>query len=108
MDPEFVTFQDKTYRVSQTRELELTSGVHEYTKFEELEKLTELKTLNLNHNNLKSLPSDITKLTNLKHLWLNYNNLRSLTNIGKLNQLESLGLNMNELHLLTFQTPIFI
>ena len=59
------------------------------------------KTLNLSHNKLSVIPTEIGALTNLQRLWLNNNNLSVLpTEIGALTNLRNLRMNNNKLSVL--------
>ncbi len=67
----------------------------------EIGKLTELKTLTLNDNDLKVLPEDLFKLTNLKRLEVKNNELVEIPDkIGKLVKLKELDLRNNEFRVL--------
>jgi Leucine-rich repeat (LRR) protein len=64
----------------------------------EIGNLTNLKWLHLNNNNLTSLPPEIGNLSNLKYLYLYINNLTSLPpEIGNLTNLEVLDFADNNL-----------
>ncbi|MEH2333028.1 COR domain-containing protein, partial [Nostoc sp.] len=64
----------------------------------EIVQLTNLQYLNLNSNQLSSLPPEIVQLTNLQYLNLNSNQLSSLPpEIGQLTNLQTLYLNSNQL-----------
>ena len=72
-----------------------------YVLPERIGRLTNLKTLRLNNNNLESLPDWIGNLTNLKSLRLGGNGLKSLPeSIGNLTNLEYLDLSNNNLETL--------
>lgn len=93
--------------VSRFKNLEQLSLVHNpdlewATVFEQLEPLP-LVFLNLQRNNIRSLPSAITKLTTLKDLKLSYNMLKdeeSYTYLSKLPDLYAVWLDFNSLRAL--------
>ena len=59
---------------------------------------TVIETLDLSHNQIKTLPAGVGKLTNLKVLNLSHNKITKLNKaIGKLSQLEELYLNNNNI-----------
>ena len=66
-----------------------------------INRLKQLKTLNLVNNYLTNLPDELSQLTNLQHLYLSYNNLNYLPDwIVQLTNLQSLylsGLNLDRL-----------
>ena len=65
---------------------------------ESITRLTNLNTLNLNNNQLTSIPESITRLTNLTTLHLSYNKLTSIPeSITRITNLNKLHLNNNQI-----------
>lgn len=65
-------------------------------------KNTESVSLNLNKENLKSIPKEIQKLTNLTELSLSLNEITDLPReLFSLTKLKSLDLSFNQIHMYT-------
>lgn len=83
-------------------ELDLSGGIHESSKLNELPEslgqLTALQSLNLYENNLTNLPDWLGQLTELKELNLSFNRLSELpVSLGQLYALRSLDVFRNRL-----------
>ena len=68
------------------------------TDVKSLEKLTKLKELNLNNNQLTKVPKELEKLTKLTGLGLKDNKLTDVNGLEKLTQVKSLNLSNNQLN----------
>ena len=91
-------------KLTQLKRLDLYGN--QLTDVKGLEKLTQLKKLYLNHNRLTELPKGLEKLTQLTYLNLGYNKLTDVKGLEKLTQLEELKLHGEKLTELSVQLHI--
>ena len=91
-------FEDELTEVDLQQVNKLTIDDNKFTTIpQDLEKLTLLKELQIDHNQLTDLKG-LEKLTKLKKLGLNHNQLNDLKLLEKLAQLEKLNLSNNSLN----------
>src|ERR1700679_2576015 len=63
----------------------------------EMSQLTQLLILNLSHNELQHIPNALNQLTNLQELFLDSNKLKIIPNLGTLTTLGSMDISYNDL-----------
>ncbi len=94
---EFVNYKGNKIKIVFNNELDLSnSDIHDISEIKYLEKLKNLKILNLSHNKISEIKR-LENLKNLKSLNLSFNQITEIKGLETLSNLKALNLNVNQI-----------